>query len=30
MEQHILASADQLIELLGQRGLWITQEPSSS
>lgn len=30
MEQHILASADHLIELLGQRGLWITQEPSSS
>ena len=30
MEQHILASADHLIEILGQRGLWITQEPSSS
>lgn len=29
MEQHILASADHLIEILGQRGLWITQEPSS-
>jgi DNA-binding GntR family transcriptional regulator len=30
MEQHILASADHLIEILSQRGLWITQEPSSS
>jgi DNA-binding GntR family transcriptional regulator len=30
MEQHILASADHLIEILGQRDLWITQEPSSS
>lgn len=29
MEQHILASADHLIEILGQRGLWITPEPSS-
>lgn len=26
MEQHILASADHLIEILGQRGLWITQD----
>jgi DNA-binding GntR family transcriptional regulator len=30
MEQHILASADHLIEILGQRGLWITQEPRGS
>ena len=29
MEQHILASADHLIEILGQRGLWITQEPAT-
>lgn len=29
MEEHILASADHLIEILGQRGLWITQDPSS-
>ncbi len=29
MEQHILASADHLIEILGQRGLWITPELSS-
>jgi DNA-binding GntR family transcriptional regulator len=28
MEQHILASADRLIEILGQRGLWLTQEPA--
>jgi DNA-binding GntR family transcriptional regulator len=26
MEQHILASADHLIEILGRRGLWITPE----
>jgi DNA-binding GntR family transcriptional regulator len=29
MEQHILASADHLIEILGRRGLWITQEPAT-
>jgi DNA-binding GntR family transcriptional regulator len=29
MEQHILASADHLIEILGQRGLWITPEPAT-
>jgi hypothetical protein len=28
MEQHILASADHLIEILAQRGLWLTQEPA--
>lgn len=28
MEQHILASADRLINTLAQRGLWITEEPS--
>jgi DNA-binding GntR family transcriptional regulator len=29
MEQHILASADHLIEILGQRGLWITPESAT-
>jgi DNA-binding GntR family transcriptional regulator len=30
MEQHILASADHLIEILGRRGLWITPTRSAA